>query len=244
MLVSGDFIPGNPNCLGGALAGLTQSGGSIRWDPAANGIAEPITISSNVVWSSLNALNLLNCDVQVNSGVTLTSNQGGGNYLGYNGALTGEGNLFFPFGQADLKGTSTNTLSGKTTIDTAAGYNTLYLSKSGGATAIAGDLDIRGSQGRVLYNAGDQIADSSAVLIDGANAELEIGAYSDTVGFLTIANGGMVDTTGGGVLTVHGLIVDGSSMGGGIYTSSTSPSWIAGEGSVVYVPSGTAMVVK
>jgi autotransporter-associated beta strand protein len=103
-----------------------------------------------------------------------------------------------------FSGSSSNTYTGLTTMNgTTAGAN-LRLDKSSGATSIAGDLLITSGEVRYVAN-GNQIADSSAVTVNGASALFNLTANrSDTVGTVTLDGGGSITGTGTSALTSTG----------------------------------------
>ncbi|MDY0166498.1 MAG: autotransporter-associated beta strand repeat-containing protein, partial [Thermoguttaceae bacterium] len=80
-------------------------------------------------------------------------------------------------GTLTLSGSSSNTYTGLTTVSD----GVLTLSKSGGATAIAGDILING--GRVSLGAAHQIADSSSITVDSG---VWYNSQTETVNNLTI----------------------------------------------------------
>ena len=107
-----------------------------------------------------------------------------------------------------LSGTNANTYNGTTTVND----GTLYLSKTGGANAIAGGLTIGDGTGddTVRLLSSDQIADTIAVNLVGTNANnrgiLELFTFSDTIGGLSgsgIVQNGTTNTNSASVLTLN-----------------------------------------
>lgn len=99
-----------------------------------------------------------------------------------------------------LAGTSTNTYSGGTTVNS----GLLQLAKSAGTTAIPGNLTINGGSSVQLLSS-NQIADASAITLNGAPgaATLDLGSSTDTVGSLAFIAGGSVIGTSGQI-TLNG----------------------------------------
>ncbi|HSI09890.1 MAG: autotransporter-associated beta strand repeat-containing protein [Rariglobus sp.] len=119
---------------------------------------------------------------------TNTSTSGGGPYVS----------------TVSFGGTGANTYTGLTTLAGTTNANgttaALNLNKTAGVNAIAGDLLITG--GKVSYGASNQIADTSAVTVNGASAIFDLGASrSDTVGTVTLDGGGSITGTGTSALT-------------------------------------------
>jgi len=103
-----------------------------------------------------------------------------------------------------MSGTASNTYTGVTTMSGAASTASLTLNKSGGATAIAGDLTITSGTVKYLSN-NNQIADTSKVTVNGASAILDLAANrSDTVGTVVLDGGGSITGTGTSALTSTG----------------------------------------
>jgi autotransporter-associated beta strand protein len=113
-------------------------------------------------------------------------------------------------GKVIFDGTQANKYGGTTRVQA----GTLQLSKPAGITSIPGNLDI--FSGTVTLTAPDQIADTSAVTVNGAFSTLNLNGNNETVASLG-GTGGNV-TLGGATLTV---------------TQGTYPGVIGGSGRVV-----------
>lgn len=104
-------------------------------------------------------------------------------------------------GGVTFSGNASNTYTGATTLHT----GTLTLSKSGGAIAIPGDLNLgdgpAGFPTTVTETAGDQIADTSNVSLT-AGSTLDLNGFDDTIAGLTLT--GSTVQTGAGTLTLTG----------------------------------------
>jgi autotransporter-associated beta strand protein len=139
------------------------------------------------------------------------------------GALSGPGGLFKDGNNnLVLSGATSNTYTGLTNVS----GGTLILSKTGGAIALAGDVQISNNQGgtrRIVQLGGnEQIADTAVVSFVGSNAnngDLRLFGFSETVA-------GISDRSGGGVIE----LVDASQSS----TSSLSTLTINGSGDSFY----------
>ncbi|HEY9249182.1 MAG TPA: autotransporter-associated beta strand repeat-containing protein, partial [Rariglobus sp.] len=142
-------------------------------------------------------------------------------------------------------GSSSNAYTGLTTMNgTTAGAN-LRLDKSSGATAIAGDLLITAGEVRYVSNS-NQIADSSAVSVNGASAVFNLAANrTDTVGTVTLDGGGSITGTGTSALTSTGTfeMKSGSVMailaGGGIALNKTTSGTVTLSGANTFTGATT-----
>lgn len=108
-----------------------------------------------------------------------------------------------------LSGASSNTYTGVTTVN----LGTLALNKSGGVTAIAGNVvvgDGSTSTDALRLDASNQIADSSSVSL-ASNGVFNVNGLLETIGSLTGVSGSNV-SLGGGSLTIGGTAT--SSYGG------------------------------
>lgn len=106
-----------------------------------------------------------------------------------------------------FEGSSANTYTGSTTLagTTTANGSTavLNLSKTAGVTSIAGDLTVTGGTVNLVNN--NQIANTSAVTVNGSAAVFALGAsHTDTVGTVTLDGGGSITGTGTSALTSTG----------------------------------------
>lgn len=107
----------------------------------------------------------------------------------YSGAISGGGTLAKTgVGTLTLSGTTANTYTGLTTVSA----GELDLSKSGGYTAIAGNLAVSG--GKVKLLAGNQIADTSAVTVSGTGI-FDMGARYEALGAVTLAGGSITGSS-------------------------------------------------
>lgn len=82
-------------------------------------------------------------------------------------------------GTLTLSGSTSNTYTGLTTINS----GTLSLAKSGGATAIAGDIVVNG--GKLSFAAANQVADTSSITVNGS-AQFTTENNADTVRNVTM----------------------------------------------------------
>jgi len=82
-------------------------------------------------------------------------------------------------GTLTVSGSASNAYTGQTTVTA----GTLSLNKSGGATAIAGNLVVNG--GKLMYGAAHQIADTSDITVSGS-AQFSTENFADTVRNVTL----------------------------------------------------------
>jgi autotransporter-associated beta strand protein len=154
-------------------------------------------------------------------------------------------------GTVQYTGTLTSTFDGTTRIE----QGTLRLAKAGTNRALRGSLFV-GEGATVTLAASNQISDSTAVNVEGT---LDLNAFSDTIGTLTMTDGVIV--TGSGTLTLNGdvitnpsdissLIFGNLSLGGsGTFTRTFTVADGAAVDDLVILgpvsnPSGTANLVK
>jgi len=125
-------------------------------------------------------------------------------------------------GTLTLEGDQHHTYSGALTVTD----GTLLLDKTGGATAVTGDLHIQnGSTVQLL--AGNQIADGAAVVITDAS-DLDLNGFNETIGSLSSGSSASQVHLGSGTLTTG---LDG--------TNTTFAGAISGTGGVTKVGGGT-----
>ncbi len=206
---------------------IVMNGGTLNHQNQANdtyGAAGNKIRLNNAGLSSNNATATITREIVVTGDVTFRAHSDAGtglNPLVVNGPITGTGNVTFTnitannVGSLTLGGSASNTYDGVTR----AYANLLQLNKSGGATAVAGNLDIGGGPTGtdvVRYLAGNQIADTSTVFIN-ASGRLEMNNFSDVINSLSVLSGGILDLGSSGVLTVNSLIIDGNTQLAGTY---------------------------
>jgi autotransporter-associated beta strand protein len=128
--------------------------------------------------------------------------------LDIQGLLTNGGVTKTGAGAMRLSSAAPDTYTGPTTVTD----GTLELAKTGGASAVPGDLTVTGGIVREL--AANQIANSSTVTVN-AGGTLNLNGQTDTVGVVSVA-GGTVNT--GGTLTSHGRLTSGNTSFDGAAT--------------------------
>lgn len=150
-----------------------QMNGTANIVTGGNGTAGPWTIHSPIEWTGSHTVNLNN---SVRSGTPAMNYE-------FAGVMSGSGSLTkLGAGQLAFTGATSNTLDGLVTVS--AGQ--LRLAKTGGSTAIAGDLLITG--GSVLMAAPNQIADTAHVTVTGGQF-IDTAGHADTIASLTISSG-------------------------------------------------------
>ena len=198
------LLVGNNNALGSATNAPTIINQGNLW--FAGGITCPGSFIINGPYcdeSSLNGCGISG-NIQINSNFTWTVTTGGGNATALSGILSGPGNLLMTYGGVTLSGSSNNTLSGLIQFDTTSGNNLLTLNKSGGAIAVAGNLELDESAIAVCGNV-NQFSTNSIVTVNG-NAILQLNGKNQIIGGLTGTNGGFVAdeiNTTGATLTLN-----------------------------------------
>jgi autotransporter-associated beta strand protein len=119
----------------------------------------------------------------------------------FGGAISGTGSVVVDAGSLSLGGTSANTYTGSTTVNT----GMLDLNKTAGMTAVAGSLTIGNGTGSTTVRllASNQIADTSAVtLASGGTPTLNLNGFSETIGSLASNNSNATVQLGAGSLTL------------------------------------------
>lgn len=199
---------------------LTINGGSISTNFVTTGanIYNNVVIGGNFginpdpasyfygAWDLGSAIRTVNVNSSYSSKTLRLSNVigGSGGFTFTNSSGSGAG----PYvSSVSFEGANANTYTGLTTLagTTAANGSTavLNLGKTAGVNAIAGDLTVTG--GKVSYGNSNQIADTSAVTVNGAAATFDLGAsHTDTVGTVTLDGGGSITGTGTSALTSTG----------------------------------------
>ncbi len=247
-LDSGMLLVGSNNALGDTAGKTVLNGGQIWFNSNAN-TAEDFIIAGDTRQASL-LNNTQSGTFTVEPGVTFTVSNGGGNMFRLTGAVAGEGDWLMVAGNTRFEGTAPNTLTGKTTLNagsTNTSFRTVWLGKPAGVDAVAGDLDAL-RNGRILWTADEQIADTANVLVDAAGstagfeAVLDLDGFDETINGLVLLNSAFVDTGDGtadvGILYASSLTVDGVSLAQGQYDA--SHAFVTGAG---FIQVGTAAAV-
>ncbi|MCY2932458.1 MAG: GDSL-type esterase/lipase family protein [Planctomycetota bacterium] len=216
-LTKGQLIVSNNAALGSTGVATTLSGGTIWMDGgAASSVGETFIVDGNSQMETFGPGWGLTGTITVNSGKTWTVGNGGGNSGSINGVLGGSGNVTFSSGGEALGGAASNTLSGKVLCNNGSNtpaYQTLTLNKTGGATAIAGALELQNTA-IVAWGQNNQVSDASPVTLGGGT--LSLNGHSDTVGPLTVANGSAAIDMGGGSSAIR-------------FAASNAQTWGTGE---------------
>lgn len=142
-----------------------------------------------------------------------------------------------------LTGAAANTFTGLTRIDD----GTLFLGKSGGASALNSQLVLIGTgtgaagDAKLVLGANDQIGDSSLISLVN-DGELDTAGFSDTIGTLGVASGdtaGSSVKTGAGTLRTSGISM--SSFGtGAVGASIVGSIELTGTSAQIGVANGSA----
>jgi hexosaminidase len=209
---------------------LVEVAGEVRDPGRAVGPGNVATTKGDTRFSRLTGT----CAVPViNRGFTLQINTGNSPCT-YGGAITGSGKVEIcaggPNAALTLGGTSPNSMQGAWTVQS----GQVVLAKPPGVAALGDTVVVAGDRHTgITWNASDQIHNAAHVQLLGSDngaPSLDLNGFSDTVARLTLTAGARV-RTGGGVLTVRELVIDGKRLPTGVYTSSAG--WLEGDGYVV-----------
>jgi hexosaminidase len=175
------------------------------------------------------------CSVNVAGGDFPLTLVGGGRPR-LTGVLAGSGPLRIEAGAdrqpLEIAGPHTNPYAGAITL----ARGVLKLSKSGGATAVAGDLTLGGSAAEnegdgVLWGADGQLAPTAVVTLQGARPSfLDLDGHKAVLGKVALSPAGRIRTGRGGTLRVKQLFVDGKRLKDGTYAA--PQPWLEGTGAV------------
>ncbi|HEY3787891.1 MAG TPA: family 20 glycosylhydrolase, partial [Urbifossiella sp.] len=160
----------------------------------------------------------------INRGHTIKLNNGG-NAFTFSGPITGSGTIEIHAGGANaplnIDGKAANTMKGIWSVKS----GRVLLAKEPGVDALGGTIVV-GENSSLVWNAGHQIHDAAEVRLHGA-ASLHLNGHSEAFASLSLEAKSRV-YTGGGVLTVGALLIDGKPLPRGIYTSASG--WLQGTG--------------
>lgn len=164
---------------------------------------------------------------------------GGGNAQYYNGQISGPGTLSYSGSQNGTYSPPELSLGGSqsNTPDNVVLHNgRLQLNKTPGKDALAGPITVDPASGytvRLQWMANHQINDASTIdsTTGAGDLVLELGDFQESIKGLTIKDGDTIDTGTSGILSLSNLIVDGTPLGAGTYTS--AEDFITGTGSVI-----------
>jgi hexosaminidase len=209
---------------------LVEVAGEVRDPGRAVGAGNVATTKGDTRFGRLTGT----CAVPIlNRGFTLQIDAGNTSCT-YGGAITGSGKVEIYAGSRNaaltLGGASPNSMQGTWTVQS----GRVALAKPPGVDALGGTVVVAGDRhAGITWNASDQIHDEAHVQLLGPDTgapSLDLNSFSDTVARLTLTAGARV-RTGGGVLTVRELVLDGKRLPTGVYTSSVG--WLEGDGYVV-----------
>ena len=230
---SGFLIARNAGSLGGSADGTVVASGATLQLESGGGVSiadEAVTISGTGVGGTRGALaswsgnNVWGGSVTMAANSTVLVNSGN---LSVNGVISGTGfNLTKSGGgQLTLGGSASNTYTGTTIVD----VGTLVLSKTGGASAIIGTMQLGGGTANQPYlRMGGSNQFGPGVVVNFPNASGNWGRFEllDTNQTLAGLNAGTTTVQGGAVTQNGGFNLNG--------TSGTSVITLNGSGDYVY----------
>ena len=206
----GFTIQGNPLTIG--------AGGIVSSDDSVQTIQNEVVLAASQTFRTAST-GSFSVNGNINTGGNALTVDAATDFIVLGGAISGSGALTASGANSlVLTGGESNTYTGVTTVS-----GSLILGKTGGATAIPGALFIGGGAGYNNVGIGfdEQIADTSAVTINGG-ASLTLGAgVVETIGALTLGNGSV--QIGSGSLKVSSV-----AMTGGTISSTTAGRLILG----------------
>lgn len=183
-----------------------------------NAVPANVTLQSgNGSWLTLGASGITvaadSKNVLISHGITLAASQpwnvGTGRILEVSGVINdgaaGFGLTKSGAGRLTLSGASSNTFTGVTTIT----GGVLFLNKSGGAMAIAGDISASGNPANIELGASQQIADTSVITLNNG-AKFQLNGFNETIAGLQTPGTGnsLVQATESGSNAVSTLTVN------------------------------------
>ena len=220
------------------IGDLTLNGGSVNVSGVSGAIGLAGNITANQSSSITQRLNLVGAlathTVTVASGATLTLT---GQISGAGIGLTKAGP-----GALTLNGSTENLYTGTTTVNA----GTLNLSKTSGATAIAGPLVVGDGVdvATVNYTGSNQVGDAQPVTVN-ANGAVNMQGFSDEIGGLNFS-GGTLAIGAGGTLTINGDIIAtagaSSITGGTLYIKEVSRNVSVASGATLTVGSSITSI--
>ena len=249
-LGAGTLTLGNSTALGSASGALAVNAGTL--DLAGNN--QSVGSFSGSGGTVLNGSNGTSVTLTVGNG-----NTGGGNFAGViannaGGAATGTVALSVTgtaINTLTLSGTSANTYTGTTTVSGGNGNVGIFLNKTAGVNAIAGNMTLgngtggTGTSGIVQLQASNQIADTSIISMDGDTTNkrgtLHLGGFNETIGGLQSlsTNAGVVDNFVSGTSTLTLNVASGSYTFSGLLRDQGGVFALAKSGAGTQVISGT-----
>jgi autotransporter-associated beta strand protein len=167
--------------------------------------------------------NLSNVTVTATTSVGIDTTAGNFTYTTSVGGSPAKGLMKLGANTLTLGGSGNNTYTGTTTLG---GNGKILLAKTGGATAIAGDINLastawNGNNSGIVLGGNEQIADTSVITWTGGSGvyggTLRLNGFTETIGGLVATNGGdnVVENRGSG---------DGGAYGTGTLTINTTGS--------------------
>jgi hypothetical protein len=175
------------------------------------------------------------CTIPINLGAFPLTLSTGGGAMRFGGFVTGNGPVRIEAGGQPLEitGASANSYRGPTVLV----RGVLKLSKSGGAMAVPGNLEVGGSAPEnkgdgVLFGADGQLSPAAVVHFGGNQPSfLDLAGHKSKIARLVLSKATTVRTGEGGTLQVHQLSIAGKRLPDGVYRGPLP--WLSGSGKVV-----------
>lgn len=189
----GSLLVTNSGALGNLTAGTTLNVNSRVTMGAGINTAENFTIAGDANQVAMGSGWVMSGNVTINPGATWTVYSNPSSDPAFTGTLSGilggSGDLKFSPSTCGVTigGASSNTLTGTVTVQSnysSDADNTLTLAKTGGATAIAGNLTLT-RKAVVAWGGNEQIADAVVPFLDGATTKFQLNNHSETLGGIT-----------------------------------------------------------
>ena len=205
-----------------ATVNFGGAGATIDWQgTGSTGMDANASLVMNMGTGANNAISVAN-GINLNTGVRrIVTNT---NTVDYTGVISGAAELIFDGGGTHkLSGATSNTATGLVNVT----GGTLLLAKTGGAIAVAGDIQISNNLGgtrRIVALGGDeQIANTSSITFvgqSGNNGDLRLLGYDETVaGIFDRSGGGVIETVEAETATTGGA---GQNAAGSVLTVNSS----------------------
>ena len=170
----------------------------------------------------------------------LTLDNGNGNEFNYNGVISGKGGIRL-IGASQTSTVGLPIKFGGTLPNTYAGYTfcqrgKIVLAKPDGVISLPSQLITifnGGNNDELLWMSSDQINNNARINVISKQCKLTLGKNSEKIKELVLAIGSKIYVDSLGLLYVNSFTYGTTKYSDGIYTQTTSPTFIAGDGKLV-----------